>query len=100
MKKQKLQQKKQKNPSITALKKASTLLLKIVDMIQKEEHYVHIIQQVFAVMWLLKSATTHLLQEQLRSRFVDATKAGNMRKINTLLQEITTILKIAQTKKF
>ena len=84
--------------TIISLKKARTLLDKIISMAEKDQYCIDIIQQNLAVMWLLKSTNLQLLEWHLSCCFVDAIKTDNKKKQHEMVQEILTIVKTAQNK--
>lgn len=87
------------NPkTITSLKKARTLLDKIIAMAEKDQYCIDIIQQNLAVMWLLKSTNLQLLEGHLSCCFVDAVKTDNKKRQAEMIDEILTIVKTAQNK--
>ena len=83
---------------LIALKKARTLLDKIIVMTEKKEYCIDIIQQNLAVMWLLKSVNLQLLEWHLSCCFVDAVKSNNKKKQKDMIEEVLTIVKTAQSK--
>lgn len=83
---------------IIALKKARTLLNKIITMTEKKEYCIDIIQQNLAVMWLLKSVNLQLLEWHLSCCFVDAVKSNNKKRQKEMVDEVLTIVKTAQSK--
>lgn len=83
---------------IIALKKAKTLLDKIIVMTEKKEYCINIIQQNLAVMWLLKSVNLQLLEWHLSCCFVDAVKSNNKKRQKEMVDEVLTIVKTAQSK--
>jgi len=54
----------QKKKQLIAFKKARSLLDKIITMAEKDEYYIHIIQQNLAVIGLLKNVNLQLLDGQ------------------------------------
>jgi len=87
------------NPKqLIALKKARTLLDKIITMTEKNEYCIDIIQQNLAVIWLLKSVNLQLLEWHLSCCFVDAVKSNNKKKQKDMIEEVLTIVKTAQSK--
>ncbi|MFZ2150967.1 MAG: metal-sensing transcriptional repressor [Candidatus Absconditicoccaceae bacterium] len=83
---------------IIALKKARTLLDKIIVMTEKKEYCIDIIQQNLAVMGLLKSVNLQLLEGHLSCCFVDAVKSNNKKRQKEMIDEVLTIVKTAQSK--
>lgn len=84
--------------TITSLKKARTLLDKIITMAENDQYCIDVIQQNLAVIWLLKSTNLQLLEGHLSCCFVDAIKSDNKKRQHEMIQEILTIVKTAQNK--
>lgn len=61
--------------SLIALKKARSLLDKIIEMEQNNTYCIDIVQQNLAVIGLLKSTNLNLLEGHLQCCFVDAAKS-------------------------
>jgi len=81
-----------------AMKKAKTSLDKVMRMIEEDQYCVDIIQQNLAVIGLLKSANTGLLQGHVDCCIKKACKDGNKKDIEEKMAELIQIFKIAQTK--
>jgi DNA-binding FrmR family transcriptional regulator len=62
---------KTKKSLTTKLKKAQWQLAKVQQMLENDEYCINIIQQNMAVMWLLKSTQQEILQNHLRTCFVE-----------------------------
>ncbi len=88
----------QKKKQLIAFKKAKTLLEKIITMAEKDVYCIDIIQQNLAVIGLLKNINLQLLDGHLHCCFVDAVKANDKKKMNSMIDEIVTIVKTAQNK--
>ncbi|MDD3263191.1 MAG: metal-sensing transcriptional repressor [Candidatus Absconditabacteria bacterium] len=84
--------------TITSLKKARTLLDKIITMAENDQYCIDVIQQNLAVIGLLKSTNLQLLEGHLSCCFVDAIKSDNKKRQHEMIQEILTIVKTAQNK--
>lgn len=90
--------KKEHEKALIALKKARSSLDKIITMIEKNQYCIKVIQQNLAVMGLIKWVNLSLLQWHLWCCFVDAVKANDKKKMNSMIDEILTIVKTAQNK--
>jgi len=84
--------------NLIALKKAKTSLEKIIQMIEKDQYCINIIQQNLAVIWLLKSVNASLLQGHLWCCMVDAVKSNNKKQLDGMIDEVMMIVKTAQNK--
>lgn len=90
--------KKTNEKTLISLKKARTLLDKIISMLESDKYCIDIIQQNLAVIWLLKSTNLNLLEWHLSCCFVDAVKSNNKKRQSDMIQEVLTIVKTAQNK--
>ena len=90
--------KKHQDKILISLKKAKSSLEKVIDMIEKDQYCIKVIQQNLAVIGLIKSANTQLLEDHLSCCFVDAVKSNNKKKQAEMVEEILTIVKTAQNK--
>jgi len=90
--------KKKTQKVLISLKKARTLMDKVIKMVEEDKYCIDIIQQNLAIIWLLKSTNLNLLEWHLGCCFVDAAKANDVQKIDEMTQEILTIVKTAQNK--
>jgi DNA-binding FrmR family transcriptional regulator len=80
-----------------AMKKARTSLEKVITMIEEGKYCIDIIQQNLAVIGLLRSANTHLLDGHINCCIKDAAKKGGA-ELNKKMDELVRVVKIAQTK--
>ena len=71
-----------------ALKKAHTLLGKIIKMKEDREYCIAIMQQNLAVIGLLKSAQQQLMTDHLGSCFKNAMNSQNEKRKNDMIEEI------------
>jgi len=83
---------------LIALKKARTSLDRVINMVEDNKYCIDIIQQNLAVIGLLKSVNTKLLESHLSSCFVTAVKSDDKEKLNEMISEISNIVKTAQNK--
>lgn len=90
--------KKTNEKTLISLKKARTLLDKIISMLESDKYCIDIIQQNLAVIWLLKSTNLNLLEWHLSCCFVDAVKSNDKKRQSDMIQEVLTIVKTAQNK--
>jgi len=79
---------------LTALRKAQSHLGKVIQMVEKKEYCIAIMQQNLAVIGLLKSANTKLLERHLNSCFATAMRGTNERRKQTMIGEILSISKM------
>ena len=81
-----MQNKKQK--TLISLKKANTLLSKIVGMVESGHYCIDIMQQNLAVIGLLRSAHEDLMENHLNTCFKKAMATKDTRKKNKMTKEI------------
>ncbi|MBT5016933.1 metal-sensing transcriptional repressor [Candidatus Peregrinibacteria bacterium] len=84
--------------TLIAMKKAKTSLEKVIKMIEDGKYCVDVIQQNLAVIGLLRSANTGLLEGHVNHCIKDACEKGRKKDIEEKMHELMHILKIAQTK--
>jgi CsoR family transcriptional regulator, copper-sensing transcriptional repressor len=80
-----------KEKAVVNFKKAQTHIAKIIQMIEKDEYCVDIMQQNLAVMGLLKSAQQQIMEGHLNSCFKDAMKTNDEQKQQKMIKEILTV---------
>lgn len=88
---------KNHNKSFIALKKAASLLQKVMKMMEEEKYCIDIIQQNLAIMGLLRAANLNLLENHVNCCVTDAAKKGG-RELMEKMDELIKVLKIAQSK--
>lgn len=87
-----------KKKQLIALKKARTLLDKIITMEEDGIYCINIIQQNLAVIGLLKNVNLQLLDWHLHHCFINAVKSWNEKRLEEMTQELLKIVKVAQDK--
>ena len=85
---------KNKEKALIGFKKAHSLLAKIIDMTEKGEYCVDIMQQDLAVIGLLRSAHELLMENHLNSCFANAMASTNERKKKEMTEEILKVTKL------
>jgi DNA-binding FrmR family transcriptional regulator len=68
---------KQKQKALIGFKKANSLLSKIIDMVEKDQYCMDIMQQNLAVIGLLRSAHEMLMENHLNTCFKKAMETGS-----------------------
>ena len=86
-----------KEAVLIAMKKAKSSLEKVFKMIEDGKYCIDVIQQNLAVIGLLRSANTSLLEGHIGSCVKNAAKAGG-KELDQKMSELIRVLKIAQTK--
>jgi len=85
------------NKKVKALinfRKAQSLTVKIIEMIENNEYCINIMQQNLAVLGLLKSAHQLLMENHLNTCFKTAMATKNERRKRAMVQEILTVTKL------
>ncbi len=81
---------------ITALKKANTHLNNVIQMVEDNKYCIDILQQNLAVVGLLRSANSKLMERHLNSCFAKAMQGTNEVKKQEMIDEILTINKLSK----
>jgi len=86
---------KQKEKTLIALKKAQSLLGKIIKMEEDGEYCINVMQQNLAVVGLLKSAHQLMMEGHLNSCFKNAMATNNEKRKQLMIDEILRVSKLA-----
>ncbi|EKD49741.1 MAG: Copper-sensing transcriptional repressor CsoR (Copper-sensitive operon repressor) [uncultured bacterium] len=78
----------EKRKTLVNFKKAQSLLAKIIDMANKDEYCINIMQQNLAAIGLLKSAHRMLMEGHLNSCFKKAIASKNEARKREMTKEI------------
>ena len=77
--------------TIIALKKAHSLLGRVIAMSENQEYCIDILQQNLAVIGLLKAANSRILEGHLNSCFAAAMRGTNEKRKKAMIDEILAI---------
>lgn len=83
-----------KKKALINFKKAQSLMAKIIDMIEKNEYCMDIMQQNLAAIGLLRSAHEMLMENHLNSCFKTAMASRNEKKKHAMTEEILKVTKL------
>lgn len=83
----------QKEKTLINFKKTHSLISKIIDMVEKNEYCIDIMQQNLAAIGLLKSAHQMLMENHLNTCFKAAMATKNEQKKNKMIKEILGVTK-------
>jgi len=83
-----------KEKALINFKKAYGLIAKIIDMTEKNEYCMDIMQQNLAVIGLLRSAHEMLMENHLNSCFKTAMASRNEKKKQQMTEEILKVTKL------
>lgn len=83
-----------KEKTLINFKKANSLTAKIIEMIEKDNYCVDIMQQNLAVIGLLRSAHEMLMENHLNSCFKSAMTSLNEKKKQEMTDEILKVTKL------
>lgn len=83
-----------KEKAIIGLKKASTLLQRVIKMAEDKEYCIDVMQQNMAVIGLLKSAHHNLMENHLHTCFLNATNSKNEKLKHQMVDEIIKVSKL------
>lgn len=84
----------QKEKTLINFKKAQSLILKIIEMLEANEYCINIMQQNLAVIGLLKSAHQQLMENHLNTCFKRAMETKNEKRKQEMTQEILRVTKL------
>lgn len=84
-----------KEKTLVNFKKAQSLILKIIKMIEDKKYCIDIMQQNLAVIGLLKSAHHMLMEGHLNSCFKKAMGTKNEKRKQEMTQEILKVSKLS-----
>ena len=84
-----------KQKALISIKKANTLLKRVVEMAEDNKYCINIMQQNLAVIGLLKSANQSLLEGHLKTCFKDAMLSKNKKKQENKIEEILKVTKLS-----
>ncbi len=85
---------KQKQNTLINFRKASSLLSKIIGMVQNGQYCIDIMQQNLAVIGLLRSAHEMLMKNHLNTCFKKAMTTKNEKKKKQMTEEILKVTKL------
>lgn len=80
---------------VVGLKKARTLLERVIRMSEKDDAHLEMIQQNLAVIGLLRSANQRLLEGLLQQRLNGVYEERQMEEFRATVQEISRIVRLA-----
>jgi DNA-binding FrmR family transcriptional regulator len=86
----------EKNKELINLKKARSLLTKIINMVEEDKYCVDVMQQNLAVIGILKSFHQMILDAHLKSCFSQVMKHGSEEKKEEMIEEILKVTKISK----
>jgi CsoR family transcriptional regulator, copper-sensing transcriptional repressor len=81
---------------LTSYRKAKSLLETIERMIEEDAYCIDIMQQNLAVMGLLRSAHTQLMERHLHHCFRSAMESGSEKKKRAMIEEMLTVTHLSQ----
>jgi DNA-binding FrmR family transcriptional regulator len=84
-----------KEKTLVNFRKAQSLTVKIIQMLEENKYCIEIMQQNLAVIGLLKSAHQMLLENHLKTCFRRAMQAKNEKRKREMIREILTVTKLA-----
>lgn len=86
---------KEKNTTLTNFKKVRSLMDKIIDMTEKDQYCIDIMQQNLAAIGLLKSAHQILMENHLNNCFTKAISSNQEKRKQEMVEEILKVTKLA-----
>ncbi len=83
-----------KQSALVNLKKAKSLIGKIIEMVEEEKYCIDIMQQNLAVIGLLKSANQTMMESHLHHCFTTAIESDQDSRKKEMVEEILTVTKL------
>jgi DNA-binding FrmR family transcriptional regulator len=83
-----------KKKILTNLRKASSLLKKVTDMVENDHYCIEVMQQNLAIIGLLRSAHEKLMSNHFNTCFKSAILAKNEKKQKQMTEEILKVINI------
>lgn len=83
-----------KEGTLINFKKAQSLISKIIEMVEKDEYCINIMQQNLAATGLLKSAHQMLMEKHLNTCFKKAIETKNEKRKQKMIEEILRVSKL------
>jgi len=80
---------------LVALKKANSNLKNVIEMVEKKEYCIDIMQQNMAIIGLLKSSHQMLMESHLNHCFKNAMAASNQKRKEEMINEILKVTKLS-----
>ncbi len=85
---------KEKQKILISLKKAQTLISRVIKMVEKDQYCIETMTQNLAVIGLLRSAHEKLMNNHLESCFKNALESRNKKKQDQMTKEILKVTKL------
>ncbi|MBU4193835.1 MAG: metal-sensing transcriptional repressor [Actinobacteria bacterium] len=85
----------QKEKTLINFKKAQSLLSTIIEMVEKDQYCIDIMQQNLAAIGLLKSANRMLMEGHLNDCFKKALSSGSEKRKKEMIQEILRVSRLS-----
>lgn len=85
---------KDKQKILIGLKKAESSLKKITSMVEADNYCVDIMQQNLAVIGLLKSVHSQIMQDHLHTCFTEGIESGSKAKQKKMIEEIIKVSRL------
>ncbi len=82
----------------TSVKKAISLLKRINKMLEEDRYCIDVIQQILAVMGIMRGANEKLLEGHLNACVKKAVKSKDSKRQDEMIEELIKVMKIAQKK--
>lgn len=82
---------KNRQKKLIALKKARSLIDKIITMIEEERYCIDIMQQNLAVVGLLRSTHQTLMEDHINHCFIEAIRAKDEKRRKEMVLEILSV---------
>lgn len=81
-----------------AMKKARSLMEKVMKMLEENKYCIDVIQQNLAIIGLLRSANTSLLEGHISHCVTNAAKEKDSKRLESMMEELLLVMNTAQKK--
>jgi CsoR family transcriptional regulator, copper-sensing transcriptional repressor len=86
----------EKQKTVVNLKKAQSLMPKIIKMLEEDKYCVDIMQQNLAVIGMLKSANHMLMRNHFKTCFQKVLEMKNEKKKEEMIEEVLKVIKLSE----
>lgn len=86
----------EKRKILTAARKAQSHLAKVVEMLERDQYCIDVLQQSLAVQGLWKATIRQIFANHMRTCFQDALKRGKKSDQDRVIAEVIRVMELAE----
>jgi DNA-binding FrmR family transcriptional regulator len=86
----------EKRKILTAARKAQTHLAKVVEMLERDQYCIDVLQQALAVQGLWKATIRQIFANHMKTCFHDAMKRGKGKDQDRVIAEVIRVMELAE----